>query len=82
MDIHLEAEYDTIVLGSDGIFDFMDDAEIAKIALNSASPEEICKSLVGMSYNRWSENEGRTDDITVIVIKLRVSEKNNADNEK
>lgn len=57
-------------MGSDGIFDFMDDSDIAEVVLESTSPNEICRSLVGMSYNRWSENEQRTDDITVIVIKL------------
>lgn len=65
-----ESVYDSIVLGSDGIFDFMDDSDIAQVVLESTSPNEICRSLVGMSYNRWSENEQRTDDITVIVIKL------------
>lgn len=70
----MEAEFDSIVLGSDGIFDFIDDSEIAKVVLDSNSPGEICRSLVGMSYNRWSESEQRTDDITVIVIKLHASQ--------
>ena len=72
----MEAEFDSIVFGSDGIFDFIDDAEIAKVVLDSDSPGDICRSLVGMSYNRWSESEQRTDDITVIVIKLHASEVN------
>ena len=72
----MEAEFDSIVLGSDGIFDFIDDSEIAKVVLDSDSPGEICRSLVGISYNRWSESEQRTDDITVIVIKLHASEVN------
>mmetsp|Transcript_24985 Transcript_24985/g.31471 ORF Transcript_24985/g.31471 Transcript_24985/m.31471 type:complete len:435 (+) Transcript_24985:3-1307(+) len=72
MSSRIGEEMDSIILGSDGIFDFIPDQEIAEIALGEKDTGAICKALVGMSYNRWSESEERTDDITVIVIKLHL----------
>ena len=58
------------VIGSDGIFDFISDDDIARIASQFSDPALICKALVGISYKRWSDSEERTDDITVIVGKI------------
>jgi serine/threonine protein phosphatase PrpC len=55
------------VLGSDGIFDFISNEAVADIVSEYSDPSEACKALVGIAYNKWSENEERTDDITVIV---------------
>jgi calcium/calmodulin-dependent protein kinase I len=53
---------------SDGITEFISQADIVDIALSFTDPMEACKALVGLSYKRWIKNEDRTDDITVIVI--------------
>jgi len=58
---------EVFVIGSDGIFDFISDKEIADIVSSIEDPMDCCKALVGMAYYMWSENEERTDDITVIV---------------
>jgi len=58
------------VIGSDGIFDFISDDDIARISSQYSDPALVCKALVGISYKRWSDSEERTDDITVIVGKI------------
>lgn len=55
-----------IIIGSDGIFEFISDAEAANIASNYDTPSEVCRALVGESYKRWVKREERTDDITAI----------------
>ena len=55
-----------ILIGSDGIFEFISDIEAANIACLYDNPSEACRALVGESYKRWIKREERTDDITVI----------------
>jgi len=56
------------VLGSDGVFDFVPDEEVGGIVQKYADdPEKACRELVGKAWNRWCDNEERSDDITVIV---------------
>jgi len=55
-----------IIIGSDGIFEFISDIEVANISSNYDDPTEVCRALVGESYKRWIKREERTDDITVI----------------
>ena len=62
------SENDTMfVLGSDGIFDFIPNETIAENVSKYSNPSDACKALVGIAYNKWNENEERTDNITVIV---------------
>lgn len=64
------------VLGTDGIFDFISNDEVADIVLDCDEDlEKACRSLVGMAYSRWTVNEERTDDITVIVGQVHNSKK-------
>jgi serine/threonine protein phosphatase PrpC len=64
------------VLGTDGIFDFISNDEVADIVLDCDEDlEKACRSLVGMAYSRWIVNEERTDDITVIVGQVHNSKK-------
>mmetsp|Transcript_20477 Transcript_20477/g.29984 ORF Transcript_20477/g.29984 Transcript_20477/m.29984 type:complete len:166 (+) Transcript_20477:663-1160(+) len=56
-----------IIIGSDGIFEFISDLEAANIASHYDTPSEVCRALVGESYKRWIKREERTDDITTIV---------------
>jgi len=55
-----------LLIGSDGIFEFISDAEAARICSLYDDPIEVCRALVGESYRRWIKREERTDDITVI----------------
>jgi len=62
----LTDEDQMIIIGSDGIFEFISDIEVANISSNYDDPTEVCRALVGESYKRWIKREERTDDITVI----------------
>jgi len=63
----LQENDEMIIIGSDGIFEFISDSEVATISSNYETPSEICRALVGESYKRWIKREERTDDITIIV---------------
>lgn len=56
-----------IIIGSDGIFEFISDIEVANISSIYGNPTEACRALIGESYKRWIKREERTDDITVFV---------------
>ena len=58
------------VLGSDGIFDFVSNEAIAETVIKYSNPSDACKELVGIAYKKWSENEERTDDLTVIIGRI------------
>merc|ERR1719401_1075241 len=42
-----------LMVGSDGIFEFVSDAEVSNIASHYDTPSEVCRALVGESYKRW-----------------------------
>jgi serine/threonine protein phosphatase PrpC len=63
----LTSEDQIIIIGSDGIFEFISDIEAAVISSIYKNPTEACRALVGESYKRWIESDERTDDITVIM---------------
>ena len=45
-----------IVIGSDGLFEFMNNAEIAAIvAGNFGNPKKACDELVTIARNRWGK---------------------------
>ena len=46
---------------------YLTNEAVPDIVSEYSDPSEVCKALVGIAYNKWSENEERTDDITVIV---------------
>lgn len=68
--MHLTSDETIFVLGSDGIFDFITNDEVAEIADANSDPADACRALVGVAYHRWSLNEERTDVISVIVGRI------------
>lgn len=62
-----------LVIASDGIFEFLTNQEVIDICIESESPIIACESLVKAAYAKWLLYENRTDDITVIVCFLDVS---------
>ncbi|KAL7516928.1 hypothetical protein ACHAWX_001898 [Stephanocyclus meneghinianus] len=59
-----------LVIGSDGIFEFLTNQRIIDICAQCADPLHACSSLVDASYEKWLQQETRTDDITCIVLFL------------
>lgn len=62
-----------IVIESDGVSEFLTNDAVLDIILNS--PEDLiasAKAVVDESYRRWLQHDERTDDITLILGRLRV----------
>lgn len=57
-----------LVLGSDGIFEFLSNQKVIDICTQSLSPTEACEEIVMRSYEEWMKCEDRVDDMTVIVL--------------
>ena len=56
---------DIILLCSDGLFNYVDGAELAQITFSSSDPERICKQLVALANQR-----GGRDNISVVIIRV------------
>ena len=59
-----------LVLGSDGLWEFIESQEVAEIVHRINNPQKIVKTLYSLSRKRWLENEPVSDDTTIIVVKL------------
>jgi len=64
-----------LFVACDGVFDFLESAEVAKIILDSIKSGEnlrqACKRVLKMSRDAWEENEGGyCDDITMILMPV------------
>lgn len=73
IEIHeITQKYSVLVLGSDGIFDYLRTDEIADIVWEDRNrpANEIARTLVDLSVKRWKENENVIDDCTCIVVYL------------
>ncbi|KAL3789207.1 hypothetical protein HJC23_002792 [Cyclotella cryptica] len=57
-----------LVIASDGIFEFLTNQRIIDICAQCVDPLHACSRLVEASYEKWLEQETRTDDITCIVL--------------
>ena len=70
MEARLTCDETMFVVGSDGIFDFISNNDVAEVVHENTDPGDACRALVGMAYHRWSEHEERTDDITIVVGRI------------
>ena len=59
-----------IAIASDGVFEFLTNQMVADIITSKDDPLDACRAVVAQSYSLWLQYEVRTDDITVIIIKL------------
>eukprot|EP01083_Nonionella_stella_P215772 776277_1 len=60
-----------IVLGSDGVFEFLSNQQVADIVVNSKTVKGACDNLVKEATRRWKEEEEVIDDITAVVAFLK-----------
>ena len=68
----LNAAKDTrfLVLGSDGLFEFLTTDAVAKIVANAKDAESAASTLLKESKRLWLENEPVSDDTTIIIVSL------------
>lgn len=66
--LYLQDNDKYLVLASDGVFEFMKITEIAEIISKLIDPLVACKAIAEDAYNRWMKYEGRSDDITIIIL--------------
>jgi serine/threonine protein kinase len=59
-----------VVLGSDGLFEFLTSQQVVDIVSQFDDPLEACRAVVSQAYSLWLQFEVRIDNITVIVIAI------------
>lgn len=59
-----------IVLGSDGLWEFIDSKECIDMIADCLKPEDAVERLATAAWRRWFDSEKTVDDITVIVVLL------------
>ena len=65
-----------IVLGSDGVFEFLTNEQVAEIVMpfyEQNQPEQAANEIVKAAYDRWRDEEEIVDDITAVVVFLEPS---------
>ena len=66
----LDAKDRLLVLGSDGIWDFVASQEAVNIAAKHKDPTEGARAITNLARARWMSNERMSDDITAVVVHL------------
>ncbi|KAL2341205.1 hypothetical protein Fmac_009145 [Flemingia macrophylla] len=59
------------VVASDGVFEFLSSQTVVEMAASYSDPRDACAAIAGESYKLWLEHEGRTDDITIIIVQIK-----------
>ena len=63
-----------LILGSDGVWEFMTNQEVLNIYSLCKDPKIACDRIVEEASKRWSQNRDMIDDITCIVAELNTGE--------
>jgi serine/threonine protein phosphatase PrpC len=61
-----------IIAASDGIFEFITNQEVVDMIEEFPDPMAFCNNAVNVSWDRWMEDDDRTDDITIIALQLDI----------
>ena len=72
-DYILQADDSIIVIGSDGVFEFVSNEEVATIVheyYQEGHAEKAANAVVRKAYQEWKRREDVVDDITCVVIFL------------
>ena len=57
-----------LVVASDGVFEFMSNAEVLAVARRHAGdPERASAEIVRVAYQNWANEDTRSDDVTCVV---------------
>ena len=67
----LDSSHKFIIVASDGVWEFLTSQTVVDMVNDFIDdPEEACRHVVAEAYRLWLEYEVRTDDITMIVMKI------------
>lgn len=69
-----------IVIASDGIWDRMTNKEITQIVMSDQfyskrDSDGAAQLLIKESVSRWTKEQGMVDDITIIIVYLKIEDK-------
>ena len=57
-----------LIVASDGVFEFMSNAEVLSVAQQHVGdPERACAEIVRVAYQHWANEDTRSDDVTCAV---------------
>ncbi|CAL9037525.1 probable protein phosphatase 2C 35 [Musa acuminata AAA Group] len=59
------------VIASDGVFQFLSSQAVVDMVSSFVDPRDACSKIVAESYKVWLEREGRTDDTTIIIVRIK-----------
>ena len=63
-----------LLLGSDGLFDMIDEQTIRLMLLEAAHAEQrVANYLLNEAYHRWQQSQNRIDDITIVFMPIAYS---------
>ena len=54
-------------MGSDGLWDLIENKETLEVANTHADPNQACYVLVRKAFQRWMQEDQYVDDTTVII---------------
>merc|ERR1711976_986651 len=63
----INADHKFLIMGSDGLWEFITNEEALKTAQQIKDPRKTCDILAKESYKRWMNEEQVVDDTTIIV---------------
>ncbi len=66
--IELTESHAFLILGSDGIWEFLPSQRAVDIVARCSDPQEAARLLVSSAYKTWLQKETRTDDISVVLV--------------
>lgn len=76
IEMQLLAQDKFIIIGSDGIFEFIGNDEAVRIVLpywKQGNVKGACDALAQEAHNRWVKEEEVIDDITCVIIFLSIN---------
>ncbi|CAL5218424.1 g102 [Coccomyxa viridis] len=73
--VDLSSDDTTLILASDGVFEFMSDEEVVDLVCNgiAADADDACSQLINKAHHRWQimEATDSSDDITAVVVHFK-----------
>ncbi|KAL5712706.1 hypothetical protein ACHQM5_014850 [Ranunculus cassubicifolius] len=75
--VRLTPEHLLFVIASDGVFEFLSSQAVVDTVLKFSDPKDACAAIARESYKLWLEHENRTDDISIIIVRIKDLHNNN-----